>query len=137
MPASESSGHIIYSPAQSSTSQLMAGQNFSDNYGDGLVSGDVYTDVLGVGPISISGYPIETALEVSSSLAVAYNLSGIWGMDMSYYEGQSPLAIPTWLTFADYGLGSKLESFMILLSGNSSPCTHFYFAHLSPISYSC
>lgn len=133
MPASESSGHVIYNPAASSTSQLAAGQNFSLDYGSGSASGDVYTDFLGVGPISISGYPMETALQVSSDFFLdAYNISGIWGTDMSYYQSQTPLAQPTWLTFAEYEIGSELYLILILLPQTSLPLIHVQIQDVCP-----
>jgi hypothetical protein len=91
----------------------MVGQNFSIAYGSGTASGDVYTDVLGIGPIFVSGYPMETALQVSSEFVASYNVSGIWGVDMSTYQSQGPATEPTWLAFAEYYIGSKSDTFVL------------------------
>jgi hypothetical protein len=85
MPTSESSGHAVYSAGNSSTSQLMTGQTFNLGYGSGSASGNVHTDVLELG-VAISGYPMETALDVSSSFSAQDAISGLWGMSLAVYQ---------------------------------------------------
>ena len=107
MPTTESSGHTIYSPAKSSTAEIFTGQTFDIEYGSGSVSGNVYYDVLGIGPqTTISGYPMEAALSVGSAY-VSSNLSGIWGVCRDWYQEQTPNEEETWLAFAYYYLDSK------------------------------
>jgi hypothetical protein len=63
----------------------MAGQTFNLGYGSGTASGNVHTDVLELG-VAISGYPMETALDVSSSFSAQDAISGLWGMSLAVYQ---------------------------------------------------
>jgi hypothetical protein len=52
-PANQQVGHNVYDPKGSSTSSLLKGYYFSDNYGDGSFSkGNVCTDVVSIGSVS-------------------------------------------------------------------------------------
>ena len=64
----KNSGHHIYDPNKSSTKKNMAGSTWSIEYGDGsTASGDVVTDTLKVGTISVEGQAIECAKSLSEA----------------------------------------------------------------------
>jgi hypothetical protein len=114
MPASETSGHTVYSASSSSTSLLYPGQNFSIGYGSGTVSGDVTRDVLTIGATTVDGYPMETALQVSSSFASDTSMDGIWGMDTNGYQAsQGPALQATYRDIAETN-GSEFSPLHLL-----------------------
>lgn len=62
----KASGHSIYNPATSKTAKPAPGQTWDIEYGDGSkASGDVVTDTLVIGSISVEGQAIECAQKLS------------------------------------------------------------------------
>lgn len=60
------SGHNIYDPSKSTTQKSMSGSTWDIQYGDGSeASGDVVSDTLVIGTISVEGQAIECAKKLS------------------------------------------------------------------------
>jgi hypothetical protein len=84
LPSSESSGHIIYDPSQSSTAQQLPGATWNITYGDGSSSsGDVYTDTVTVGGTTVTGQAVEVAQQVSAQFQQDTNNDGLLGLAFS------------------------------------------------------
>ena len=67
LPASEQSGHAIYTPSKSSTSKVLSGDTWDISYGDGSsASGNVYTDKVAVGASVFATQAVELAKTISS-----------------------------------------------------------------------
>lgn len=95
-PSSQRSGHHIYSPAKSSTSKKLSGATWSISYGDGSSSrGDVYTDSVKVGPLTVQSQAVESATKVSSSFVSGKN-DGILGLAFSKLNTVRPQQQKTW-----------------------------------------
>ena len=69
-PSSQSNGHDTYKPGSSSTSKQLTGETWSIAYGDGSTSsGDVYSDVVTIGGLTVQNQAVEAAKTVSSSFS--------------------------------------------------------------------
>jgi hypothetical protein len=74
-------GHTIYDPSKSSTSQNVAGSSWNISYGDGSsASGGVYTDVVKLGSLSIPNQGVELASKLSSSFLSGEGSDGLLGL---------------------------------------------------------
>ncbi|KAI4724583.1 aspartyl protease [Aureobasidium sp. EXF-10728] len=109
-PSSQQSGHSIYDPSMSSTSQLLVGNTWSIKYGDGsTASGKVYADKVIVGSVTATSQAVEAATSVSQSFLNDKNNDGLVGLSFSNINTVSPnqqktffdtvkgsLALPLW-----------------------------------------
>ncbi|CAD0106417.1 unnamed protein product [Aureobasidium uvarum] len=109
-PSSQQSGHSIYDPSLSSTSQLLVGNTWSIKYGDGsTASGKVYADKVIVGSVTATSQAVEAATSVSQSFLNDKNNDGLVGLSFSNINTVSPnqqktffdtvkgsLALPLW-----------------------------------------
>jgi len=76
-----SSGHNIYNPNNSSTANVVPNATWSISYGDGSsASGNVYTDVVTVGDVSIPNQAVELAEQLSSSFLQSGGSDGLLGL---------------------------------------------------------
>lgn len=95
-PRSESRGHHIYTPTKSSSSKKLSGATWSISYGDGSSSsGDVYTDSVTVGPLTVFKQAVESAKKVSSEFASGSN-DGLLGLAFSSINTIQPRQQKTW-----------------------------------------
>lgn len=108
--SSQQSGHSIYDPSKSSSSQLLVGNTWSIKYGDGSsASGQVYADKVVIGAVTATSQAVEAATSVSSSFLADVNNDGLVGLAFSNINTVSPsqqktffdsvkssLALPLW-----------------------------------------
>lgn len=109
-PSSQQSGHSIYDPTKSSSSQLLVGNTWAIKYGDGSsASGKVYADKVIIGAVTATSQAVEAATSVSSSFLADVNNDGLVGLSFSNINTVSPsqqktffdsvkssLAMPLW-----------------------------------------
>lgn len=80
-PAAQSKGHQLYNPGTSSTASSMTGAQFKITYGDGSgAQGNVFTDVVSVGGVSVRAQAVEAATQVSGSFTEDTANSGLLGL---------------------------------------------------------
>jgi hypothetical protein len=108
-PRSQINGQTVYSPAKSSTAKKLSGYSWSIQYGDGSSSsGDVYSDVVTVGGLSVSGQAVECAQTVSSSFTSDSDLDGLLGLSFSTLNTVSPTSQKTFFDTAKSSLTSPV-----------------------------
>ena len=91
--ASRYSGHTIYNPAKSSTAKKAPGK-WTISYGDGSsASGNVYTDAVTIGDITIPNQAIELAEKVSSSFLQDGGNDGLLGLAWPLINGVTPTPV--------------------------------------------
>lgn len=94
--SSSANGHSIYTPSLSSTSTQLSGASWSISYGDGSSSsGDVYTDVVTVGNLSVQKQAVESAKQVSQQFSQGQS-DGLLGLAFSAINTVSPSKQKTW-----------------------------------------
>lgn len=77
----KSSGHTVYNPKKSSTGKVLAGATWNISYGDGSsASGNVYTDNVKIGSVTIPGQAVELAEKLSSQFAQGEGSDGLLGL---------------------------------------------------------
>jgi len=75
------SSHTIYNPTKSSTAKPDSGLTWNISYGDGSSgSGDVYSDVVTLGSISIPNQAVEVAEKLSSAFTSGDGSDGLLGL---------------------------------------------------------
>ncbi|KAK3944429.1 putative a chain endothiapepsin [Diplogelasinospora grovesii] len=108
-PSSEVNGQLIYTPSASSTSHLLSGYTWSISYGDGSSSsGNVYTDTVTIGGLTVSSQAVECAEQVSSSFSSDSAIDGLVGLGFDSLNTVSPSAQPTFFDNAKSSLDSPL-----------------------------
>ncbi|OAQ58849.1 secreted aspartic proteinase precursor [Pochonia chlamydosporia 170] len=89
-PSSEVQGQTLYNPGSSSTAQLLQGESWSITYGDqSSSSGDVYSDVVTIGGLSVQGQAVESAKQVSAQFSSGPS-SGLLGLAFSSINTVQP-----------------------------------------------
>lgn len=107
--SSEVNGQKTYDISSSSTASKMTGASWKISYGDGSSSsGNVYTDVVSIGNISVTGQAVESATSVSTSFTSDSSSSGLVGLAMSTLNTVSPTAQKTFFDNAKSQLSAAL-----------------------------
>lgn len=88
MPSSESSGHKLYNP---SSAQQLNGETWKISYGDGSgASGDVYSDTVTVGGVTVTSQAVEAAQSVSAQFEQDTQNDGLLGLAFSSINTVTP-----------------------------------------------
>ncbi|KAL5084600.1 hypothetical protein Trisim1_011602 [Trichoderma cf. simile WF8] len=94
--ASSSQGHDVYDPSKSTSSKKLDGATWNITYGDqSSSSGDVYTDVVTVGSLTVKTQAVESAQQVSAQFASGHN-DGLVGLAFSSINTVTPTPQKTW-----------------------------------------
>lgn len=81
---SSQSGHSIYNPSQSKTAKQIQGASWNISYGDGSsASGNVYTDTVTIGGLSVPGQAVELAEQISDEFTQDVDNDGLVGLAFS------------------------------------------------------
>ncbi|KAK6844213.1 hypothetical protein PG995_014323 [Apiospora arundinis] len=108
-PSSQRNGQSIYSPSRSSSSQKMSGATWDISYGDGSSSsGDVYTDVVNIGGLTVQNQAVEAAQQVSNSFSSDSSIDGLVGLAFSSLNTVQPQAQKTFFDNAKSSLAQPL-----------------------------
>ncbi|KAJ6172206.1 Penicillopepsin-1 [Penicillium chermesinum] len=127
LPKSEQAGHAIY---QTSSGTKKPGYSWSISYGDGSsASGDVYTDTVTVGGISVSNQAVEAASRISQEFTEDVNNDGLLGLAFSSINTVYPVPQKTWFDNAKSHLAQPL--FGVALKHNAPGVYDFGFADSS------
>ena len=95
----EVNGQTLYSPGQSSSAQQMDGYTWSITYGDhSSSSGDVYSDVVAVGGLSVSNQAVESAQVVSADFTSDSGSAGLFGLAFDNINTVKPDKQKTWFS---------------------------------------
>ncbi|KAJ5623269.1 Penicillopepsin-1 [Penicillium lividum] len=106
LPSADQSGHALYTP--SSSAKLLSGYTWDISYGDGSsASGNVYTDKVIVGGITVSAQAVEAAKKISSEF-VEDTSDGLLGLGFDSINTVSPKPQKTWFSNAESELAAPL-----------------------------
>ncbi|KAK3353916.1 penicillopepsin [Lasiosphaeria hispida] len=85
------SGHKVYDPTKSDTFQLLQGATFSIKYGDESgAAGNVGTDTVEIGGVTVTNQAVEMATTVSSSFVEDIPNNGLVGLAFSQLNTVKP-----------------------------------------------
>lgn len=95
-----------YDPSKSSSAKKLSGATWKISYGDGSnCSGDVYTDDVTVGGLTVKGQAVESAKQVSQQFAQGEG-DGLLGLAFSELNTVTPTPQKTWFD----NIKSQLDS---------------------------
>lgn len=108
-PKSSVNGQSVYTPSKSTTAKKLSGATWSISYGDGSSSsGDVYTDTVTVGGLTVTKQAVESAQQVSSSFSSDSDNDGLLGLAFSSLNTVSPTPQKTFFDNAKAALDSPV-----------------------------
>lgn len=97
-----------YDPSKSSSAQKMSGATWQISYGDGSsCSGDVYTDAVVVGGLTVKSQAVESAQKVSQQFSQG-DSDGLLGLAFSQLNTVQPTPQKTWFDNVKSQLDSPL-----------------------------
>lgn len=100
--------HSLYDPSSSSSSQLLQGESWKISYADGSnCSGDVYSDSVTVGGLTVENQAVESAQQVSQQFASG-DSDGLLGLAFSSINTVRPDQQKTWFDNVTPQLDSPL-----------------------------
>lgn len=103
--SSQVNGQTLYKPGSSTSAKKLSGATWSITYGDGSASsGDVYTDVVSIGGLTVTAQAVESAKKVSSAFTSDPSCSGLLGLAFSSLNTVSPTPQKTFFDNALSGL---------------------------------
>ncbi|KAL2159397.1 hypothetical protein VTH06DRAFT_2401 [Thermothelomyces fergusii] len=107
--SSDVQGQRMYDPDESSTAQKLHGYTWQISYGDGSSSsGDVYTDTVTVGGLTVSSQAVEVARRVSDEFTSDANNHGLLGLGFSSINTVEPVSQKTFFDNAKAGLDAPV-----------------------------
>lgn len=84
-------GHTVFDPTKSSAFKLMTGASYTISYGDGSgCAGNVGTDVVNIGGVSVTSQAVELPTAVSSSFVQDTQSNGLVGLAFSKLNTVKP-----------------------------------------------
>lgn len=132
LPASESSGHSIYTPSKSTTSVQKTGYTWNITYEDGSgADGNVFSDKVVVGGATATSQAVEAATSVSSSFQSDTNNDGLIGLAMSSINTVKPNAQTTFLDT----IKSTLPADLFTCTLKHQAPGHYDFGYINSSSY--
>lgn len=124
-PSAQVNGHPKYRPSQSSTAKKLSGYSWSINYADGSNSkGDVYTDKVTIGGLTVKTQAVETATQVSSQFSnnPSSQFTGLLGLGFDKLNTVRPTQQKTWFSNIKSSLDKALFTANLNhQSGKSTP----------------
>ncbi|KZS88089.1 acid protease [Sistotremastrum niveocremeum HHB9708] len=89
-------GHNVYNPSKSSTAKVLKNAKWNISYGDGSsASGNVYTDTVKIGTVTIPSQAVELAEKLSSQFASGEGSDGLLGLAWPALNTVTPSAQKT------------------------------------------
>ncbi|KXJ87061.1 aspartic peptidase domain-containing protein [Microdochium bolleyi] len=131
-PTSQRNGQTIYTASKSSTAKKLSGSTWRISYGDGSSSsGDVYTDTVTIGGLTVKGQAVEAAQKVSSSFTRESETDGLVGLAFSSINTVSP---NQQLTFFD-NAKSSLAKPLFTADLKHQATGHYNFGYIDTSAY--
>jgi len=131
-PASEVDGQTVYNPGASSSAALKSGYTWSISYGDGSSSsGNVYTDKVTIGGLTVTSQAVEAAETVSSSFTSDPDVDGLVGLGFDSLNTVSPTKQPTWFD----NIKSSLDSPLFTADLKHNAPGHYNFGYIDSSAY--
>lgn len=122
-PPEQMNGQDIYDPDKSTTAELLEGHTWSIRYGDGSASrGNVYTDNVTIGGLTVERQAVQCAEQVSTSFTVKSEMDGLAGLGFSSLNTVSPKGQLTFFDNAKPHLDSPV--FTADLKAHKGTSTH-------------
>ncbi|MCJ1350788.1 MAG: Type I transmembrane sorting receptor [Icmadophila ericetorum] len=92
-------GHSVYNPANSTTSEQIDDATWSITYGDAsTASGDVYTDTVTIGGVTVAKQAVELASNVSTEFLSDFSNDGLVGLAFDNLNNVQPNPVKTFFT---------------------------------------